>query len=416
MVERIKRAAYNALRKSERYTKTDMLYLTKGGSWLTAGHIVTSILAFITSIAFANLIEKETFGAYRFVLSIAGIMGVFSLSGMSIAATQAIARGFDNTLRAAFRETLVWSIPMFVISAGVGIYYYIRGDLVLALSLALIAFLNPLLLSAGLYNALLTGKKDFRSFFVYNSVRAAIPALAMVSILFMTDSVVWLVVTYFGTHTLVAMVLYLCAISRIPHSATVDNSALMYGKHLSAANMLAAVANHADKILLFHFLGAAEVAIYTFATIIPDQVKGLFKNVRPLALSKFSNRTKDDVKSGLVRKSLLLLAVTSVVTMLYMVAAPTLFTFAYPQYTEAIVLSQVYAFSILFMSGAFVAVLIESHKLVRIKYKLSIISSIVRLILSVALVIPYGIWGAVIAVLLAELVTILLGFFFAYRA
>jgi O-antigen/teichoic acid export membrane protein len=190
----------------------------------------------------------------------------------------------------------------------------------------------------------------------------------------------------------------------------------MYGKHLSAANMLAAVANHADKILLFHFLGAAEVAIYTFATIIPDQVKGLFKNVRPLALSKFSNRTKDDVKSGLVRKSLLLLAVTSVVTMLYMVAAPTLFTFAYPQYTEAIVLSQVYAFSILFMSGAFVAVLIESHKLVRIKYKLSIISSIVRLILSVALVIPYGIWGAVIAVLLAELVTILLGFFFAYRA
>ncbi|HEX9608834.1 MAG TPA: oligosaccharide flippase family protein, partial [Candidatus Paceibacterota bacterium] len=98
MVERIKRAAYNVLRKSERYTKTDMVYLTKGGIWLSISQGVAMVTGLLVAIAFANLLTPETFGTYKFVLSLAGIIGAFSLTGMSTALIRSVANGQEGAL------------------------------------------------------------------------------------------------------------------------------------------------------------------------------------------------------------------------------------------------------------------------------------------------------------------------------
>ena len=37
MINKIKNRIYNILRQSEKYTQTDMVYLAKGGFWLTLG-------------------------------------------------------------------------------------------------------------------------------------------------------------------------------------------------------------------------------------------------------------------------------------------------------------------------------------------------------------------------------------------
>ena len=89
MVQKAKNKIYKALRWSEKYTKTDMLYLAKSGSWLSFGHGFAMLSGFFMSLAFANLFPRESFGTYKFVLSMAGILGAFSLTGMGTAVTQA---------------------------------------------------------------------------------------------------------------------------------------------------------------------------------------------------------------------------------------------------------------------------------------------------------------------------------------
>ena len=71
MIQKIRNKAYNVLRWSEKYTKTDMLYLAKGGSWFTVGQVVSSSSVLLLAIAFANLLPP-----IRCILAIAaGLYG-----------------------------------------------------------------------------------------------------------------------------------------------------------------------------------------------------------------------------------------------------------------------------------------------------------------------------------------------------
>lgn len=65
----LKTRIHALLRSSERYFKTDMVYLAKGGSWLFSAQVLSGALSFILAIAFANLVPKEAFGTYKYVLS-----------------------------------------------------------------------------------------------------------------------------------------------------------------------------------------------------------------------------------------------------------------------------------------------------------------------------------------------------------
>src|SRR5689334_12787395 len=73
--------AERLLRWSERYMKTDMVYLAKGSFWLTLGQVAASASGLLLVIGFANLLPKEVYGTYKLILSLAGIIASFSLTG-----------------------------------------------------------------------------------------------------------------------------------------------------------------------------------------------------------------------------------------------------------------------------------------------------------------------------------------------
>ena len=89
-MQKLRQKTYNLLRWSEKYTKTDMVYLTKGGFWLTFAYIIFLSSGFILTIAFANLLPKDVFGTYKFVISISGVLLVTSLTGINSTLKQSI--------------------------------------------------------------------------------------------------------------------------------------------------------------------------------------------------------------------------------------------------------------------------------------------------------------------------------------
>ena len=97
------------------------------------------------------------------MLSIAGIVGVFTLTGMNTAIVQAVARGFDGALKIGALIKLRWSIGVTLAASVVALYYFINDNNMLAISFLIVGTFAPFLESFKLYNSFLIGKREFRA-------------------------------------------------------------------------------------------------------------------------------------------------------------------------------------------------------------------------------------------------------------
>ena len=146
MVKILKVKTYNFLRWTEKWLKTDMVYFSRGGFWLTAGQMFSSLSAFLLSIAFANLLPKETYGTYKYVLSIASILSIPTLSGMTTSLAQAIASGSDGSFIPAVKARIKWGLLGALASLILASYYFYQADTTLTISFLMAAVFLPFML------------------------------------------------------------------------------------------------------------------------------------------------------------------------------------------------------------------------------------------------------------------------------
>src|SRR3989344_1043788 len=110
----VKQRAYQWLLGSEGFFKADMVYVAKGNSWQMFGQIVTSLLSLSLIFVFANFLSKETYGTYRYILSLAGILNIFTLTGMNQSVSQAVANGKDGVLKTSVSYQLKWNVMQLI--------------------------------------------------------------------------------------------------------------------------------------------------------------------------------------------------------------------------------------------------------------------------------------------------------------
>ncbi len=388
----------------------DMTYVAKGGFWLLLANIGESLLSFILAIAFARLMDKASYGVYQYILTLAGLLMIFSLEDMQLAVIQSAARGNTGVIAEAFRKKLRASSLMIVAAIGGGIYYWVSGNHTLALGVLCVGFLQPLMASAGIYRTFFQAKKDFRHFSTYKLIEDLLPGTVIIATLLITKNILWVVFAQFATYLVVRMVLYRRTIQPLRASPS-DTHALAYGTQLSAVAIIGRVAKNLDKVIVFHYLGAAELAVYVFAIAFPSYVETILAYALPLALPKFANQHLASLQQTITKKILIVIMLTLPVILLYIVSAPLLFRLFFPQYMSAAPLSQLYALALLASGNLSLAVLV-AKKAVKEQLALKTTSTITRLVLMLALVPTYHLWGVVIALIIDRYIYFFLSLFF----
>ncbi|MBU4285015.1 oligosaccharide flippase family protein [Patescibacteria group bacterium] len=403
-MQKIKSKIYNLLRWSQKYTQTDMVYLVEGGFWLTFGKIVSTIASFLLTIAFANLLSKEIYGIYKYILSLAGLLTIFTLSGINTAVIQAVARGYEGTFVSALKTKIKWGLFGGLISIVLAGYYYFHGDIALTLCFLVAAAFLPFMDSLAIYSSLLTGRKLFKFSTKYDIITQVIAAAIMMVTLFLTNNIFLVIFAYFVPNTLLRLIFLKITLKKFQPNEKKDPKTISYGKHLSLMGVFDAIASQIDKILIFHYLGAIELAIYSFAVVPIDQIKGLFKNIHLLALPKFSQRTIEEIKQGILKKMLKFGLVISVITIIYILVAPLVFKIFFPQYLESISYSQIYAISLIATIVMLPIAALQSISAKKELYQLNIYSSIIQIIVLFLFIYFYGLWGAIIARVIARFI------------
>ncbi len=409
-MDKLKNGVFNSLKWLERYTKTDMIYLARGGFWLGISQFISTLSAFLTSIAFANLLAPDVFGIYKYILSINALLLITTLSGMDSAVTQSVARGFDNTLRIGVKTKMKWGLIGSVISFGLSLYYFLQGNMALTIGFGITGIFVPFSESFDMYNSLLWGKKLFDTQTKYNIVRKITSLIFIVGTLLITSNLLIILLVYFATLTIPAGFFLLKSIKNHTASKEVDLESIPYGKNLSLISIVRIIASELDKILIFHYLGAVNLAVYALAVAPNDQIKGLLKNVNSLAFPQFSQRSINEIRKTIFHKSLILALITGLITIIYILLAPLFFEIFFPKYLSAVIYSQ--ALSVSIVGGVIISffyTILESQKAKKELYQYNVYENIFSIVILFPLVYFYGIWGAVVSRFISRLFSLLLG-------
>jgi O-antigen/teichoic acid export membrane protein len=397
----LKTKLYQFFRWSEKYTKTDMVYLASGGFWLGLGQFFSSLSVLLLAIAFANLLPKETYGTYQYILSMASIVGVFSLTGMNTALAQAVARGIEGIVKKAFWIQMKWGLIMFFVSLAASVYYFIQGNQILAVSFLIIGSFSPLLNSANSYSAFLNGKKDFKKITKYNIASIVSSNLLLLLTVLLTKNPLVLVLVYFASNTAINVYFYLKTIEAVKTERDTGQNEISetvsYGKHLSLMNIITTIAHYLDGPLVFHFLGAANLAVYSLAVAPPEQIKALFKNVSALALPKFSSQAKEAIKKTINNKVLVLGTSIAVAVLFYILIAPLAYKIFFPKYLSSVFYSQIYALSVIAITIYLPFTALLGQMATKQLYLFNFWTSLFQILLLVIFVYFWGIWGAIIS-------------------
>ena len=407
MLAKIKTKGYSLLHWSEKYLKTDMVYLVQGGFWLVFGQVISSLSVFLLAIAFANILPKEIYGIYKYILSMAAILGIFSLTGMNTAVSQAVSRGLEGVFKKSFWVQMKWALIMFFVSLAFGIYYFIQGNQTLAISFLIIGSFSPLLNSANTYAAFLNGKKDFKKITQYNVLSVTFSSLILLFTVLITEKPVLLILAYFISNTIANVFFYIKTLHVFKPNEKQSEETISYGKHLSLMNIISIIANYLDSVLIFHFLGAANLAIYSFAIAPPEQIKGLFKNISSLALPKFSENTKEEIKKTIFRKVIVLGLVITTVVLLYIMFAPLVYKIFFPKYLESIFYSQIYAISLIAIAVYLPSSALQAQMATKELYFFNFWTSLIQIILLIIFIYFWGILGAVISRILGRFINLI---------
>jgi len=395
---------------SQKYTKTDMIYLAKGGFWLTLGQVVSSGSSFFLAIAFANLLPKETYGVYKYVISILGILSIPTLLGISPAITQAVARGYDGSLIPAVKTKIYWGLLGSLASIILAGYYYLQSNNILAVAFLISSIFLPFMDAFSIYESFLQGKKLFGTFTKFNIISQITAVVLMLGTLFFTKNVLLLLFTYFLSWIIIRFIFFKYSLKKINANQNQDTNTISYGKHLSLMGIVSTIANGFDKLLIFHYLGAPEVAIYSIAIAPVEQIKGMIRNINFLVLPKFSQKSREEIKNTISRKIILLVIFLLFITIIYISFAPIIFKWIFPIYPESIFLSQLFALSLVTTALFMPYTALQSQIAKKELYLFNFLNPTIQICL-----LFIGInWGGLVGVIVARILTRFLNFFLVY--
>jgi len=405
-MDRLYRALINRL---GRFMKTDADVLFRGTFWLSLGSLAGMGVAFALSVLYARYITKDVYGEYRYVLSVLSTLGIFTFPGLGIATTRAIARGFErtyyHTAKLIFRLSSLVAVFGVIISA----YYFLTGQTRIAAALGLGSVLIPFVEGLGNWRGLLDGLGKYKTKSMWNSAIKLSYGITMIVVVVACyllhisplGTLLALVGTYYGVHGIGNIFALWRARPLINPETSTDPSATMYGMHLSFAGMIATIATYLDSVVIYNILGAEQLALYAFAIAPPEQLKSLLSNTALVSYTKLSLRTHTTAVTEIIRtlprKALRACGISVALVIVYIVAAPFVYNVFFPKYTSSVLLSQIFALSLLvFPFGVFNTAL-DAIGNVRALYMNHSFAPIIQIILILVCIPLWGLWGAVVA-------------------
>jgi len=329
----------------------DLDYFLKGGAWLTFSTLISAVGGIILSSLFARIWPADVYGQFSFLTAALSFMSLTVLPGMAQAVTQASSEGKDGTYKASIKILSRWAFFGTALLLVGSLYFYFRQNPNLAAATFVSALAFPITSVFSLYNAYLSGKKEFKYVAVFGLIAqlSSIGATAFGLLFFPSLFAVALLSSW--STAIFNTILTFVTLRKIKNEK-IDKNILEFGKHLSFSQMFPIGSEYLDRFIIPLLLGFTANAVYTFAILIPMQIHSFLKIFINLAQPKITEISDKNLQKDLTRKTIQFELLILGVVLAYIFLAPFIFDLLYPTYKKsALLISQIFSLSLLYFPG-----------------------------------------------------------------
>jgi O-antigen/teichoic acid export membrane protein len=400
----------NVLNHISKKFRVDAHYFFKGGFWLTVDQGLAVIFGIVSTALFAKYLSLTDYGIYRYLLGLAALLASFSLTGIGQSILQTAAKKYYGFYRETIRINFIYSGGIALAGIAGALYYWFNSNPILALGCLLIGLIQPFINTFQYVPSFLQGDKRFQESTIIQSVKTITTSVSSILALFLTKNILILLCVYLASNALVNILSHLWYRPKniIATPADIFNQYVSYAKQTSIRNVISSVAFRVDTIFIFTQLGAAELAIYSIATLIPEQIKGTFKNLANLLLPKYASHGNERILMASVpKRSKELFIILLSITVAYIIVSPYVFSFFFPKYADTVLYTQIYALSFPSFITLIPLTIIQSNLNEKALHQINNQNTIVGIVLIVILATWYGVMGAVVARILTRYINLI---------
>jgi O-antigen/teichoic acid export membrane protein len=385
-------------------------YLAKGGFWLTLAQFIGLSSSLLLSVVMANVLTPETFGQYKYLVSVFAIVAAISLHGIKLPVSLETARGNHYILKKGFQYSLLWNLGILASCSVASLYYFLSGNNLLSFGFGLVAIIAPIYYALQLAGLYMQGTAAYRSITIYSALQSIGSSLAVGITAYVSNSPLYIFVAFLLSQTIISIPVFIYTLRNVPEQEPdpkVVREAFFFGIRLTFIGSLIKIAAELDKIIVFQLLGAAQLAIYTFALAIPRQLVATKGTLEILALPKFSNHSFKSLRHGMMPKIIASFIFSLGIIALYWISAPILYKLLFPKYLDSVIYSQYLSLTILIIPVSFLrqALVMNHHE--REIYVIDICEPIIRIGLYILLIPTFQIFGAIYALIVTTVLQII---------
>jgi len=395
--------------KLESFLSLDIKWYIKNSMYLILTNIIIIVSNFLLSVALARLLTKELYGLWNFIFSILSILAIFTLPGMNIAITQAVARGYDRVLIEGIKEKFKWSMLGSIVISGVGAYYFLNSFTLLGMCFMISSLFFPFYQIFQTYTAFLYGKMQFNIIAKYHIILQILSILVVLPVIYLTRNLIFILITYLTCNVLLNGYFLQTTLKKMKNHNS-DKEAISFGKHLTLQIIPSEIIARGDMIIIGVLLGFPELAVYSIAKGFSTVIKMLMMPIISLTFPKLAKMSEENAYLVVKKNFLYLVIFTIIVCGILIALCPYIITFIYSQkYTDSILYTQILLVSLIFgiPTTIFGKALFPSQRKVKELYKIKLFHTGIELPILIILILKFGLLGVVVAKVLSNLLVMI---------
>jgi len=257
-------------------------------------------LGMIQLVALLHLLPVATYGKMQFVLACAAMAELLALPGAPVALLQLAAKASTNMLGTVLRWRMLAATGGLIALLATAGYYQYRGETDLAWALAGFAMLFPLS-ALNCATQILIGQEALKTLIRFEyTVRLLQMAATLTAAMLTPDRLVLLVVPAQAIAALAygGLAWRWLRGGKSPDAAE-KRDELRYVLKRSALAIMPMVDGRIDRVLVGSYFGPAELAIYSAARFVMEQLKSAYMAFYNVLLPVFSRLPLDEINARL---------------------------------------------------------------------------------------------------------------------